>query len=131
MNSVSSIRFCTKCDNKYYHRITENALVYHCRVCGFQDPNISNDAFCVLDTQIQSGVQNFDHIVNRYTKFDPVLPHLFVRCPNDVCKTNTDNASDKSKQITDAIFIRYDDSKLKFLYICTECDTKWKTDDIK
>ena len=127
--SIASIRFCTQCDNKNYHRIAEDTLVYYCRVCGFQDPNISNEALCVLDTQIQTGVQNFDHIVNRYTKFDPVLPHIYVRCPNDVCKTNND--SDKSKQITDAIFIRYDDSKLKYLYICTECDTKWKTDDIK
>jgi DNA-directed RNA polymerase subunit M/transcription elongation factor TFIIS len=122
----SNIRFCSKCDNKYYHRILGNQLIYNCRVCGNTEQNVSNQALCVLDTQFQQGTQNFDFIVNKYTKFDPTLPHLFVHCPNDQCKTNAGNNNIDST--TDAIYLRYDNNQMKFLYICTECDYKWKTD---
>ena len=28
-------------------------------------------------------------------------------------------------------YIRYDDANLKYIYICSTCDTTWKTDDSK
>ena len=118
----SSIRFCGKCDNKYYHNIENNQLKYYCRVCGNVEINISKEALCVLDTSFHKENDNFDHLVNRFTKLDPTLPHINLQCPNDSCKTNID------KKVTDAIYIRYDNKRLKFLYICTECDHKWKND---
>ena len=121
----STIRFCSQCDNKYYHSIEENQLKYYCRVCGNTETNVSKEALCVLDTQFQKDALNFDHLVNRYTKYDPTLPHIFLRCPSDSCKTNT---GAEPSHVTDAIYIRYDNRNLKFLYICTECDYKWKTD---
>ena len=118
----STIRFCSKCDNKYYHRIETNQLKYYCRVCANIEINVSKEPLCVLDTQFKESTLNFDLIVNKYTKFDPTLPHICIKCPNDNCKTN------KTDNITDAIYLRYDNTQLKFLYICTECDHKWKTE---
>jgi len=60
-------------------------------------------------------------VYNPYTKFDPTLPHINIPCPNVACKTN-----EKEEPITDAVFIRYDSNGLKYLYICTECEHKWK-----
>jgi aspartate carbamoyltransferase regulatory subunit len=80
-----------------------------------------------MNTQLKKGEQKFNHIINQYTKLDPTLPHIFnMQCPNPGCKTNTE-----SKGSTEAIYIRYDDANLKYLYMCVECDTVWKTDDSK
>jgi DNA-directed RNA polymerase subunit M/transcription elongation factor TFIIS len=119
-----SIQFCKRCDNKYYHKINNNSLVYYCRVCGYEDTDsISNEAMCVLNTQFQKGAnQDFDHVVNRYTKYDPTLPKIMIKCPNDDCKTNE---SKKEDATTEAIYLRYDNVNLKYLYICTVCETKW------
>lgn len=124
---MASIKFCKKCDNKYYHEISENKLMYYCRVCGYRDDQLTNEALCVLNTQFTSGKQNFDHIINKYTKYDPTLPRIMIHCPNDQCKSN----KEKEDQTTEAIYVRYDNVNLKFLYICTECEHKWKTDDTK
>jgi len=118
----STIRFCSNCNNKYYHNIDNNELKYYCRVCGNVENNIAKEALCVLDTQFQKESNNFDHLVNKYTKLDPTLPHIYLQCPSETCKTN------ESKKITDAIYIRYDHQRMKFLYICTECDHKWKNE---
>lgn len=122
----TNIKFCEKCDNKYYHRIEENQLRYYCRVCGNIEANVTTEALCVLDTQFQQNTHNYDFIVNKYTKHDPTLPHIFVRCPNDACETNK-KESDK-EPVTDAIYLRYDNTNLKYIYICTTCDHKWKTE---
>lgn len=121
--SKMSIQFCKRCDNKYYHRISNNSLVYFCRVCNYEDTeSISNEAMCVLNTKFKKGAQDFDHIVNRYTKYDPTLPKIMIKCPNDECKTNSNQKEDA---VTEAIYLRYDNVNLKYLYICTTCETKW------
>jgi DNA-directed RNA polymerase subunit M/transcription elongation factor TFIIS len=128
-NTNSNIKFCVKCDNKYYHRIEENQLRYYCRVCGNIEENVTT--VCVLDTQFQQNTHNYDFIVNKYTKNDPTLPHIFIQCPNDKCKTNTGNSEETKNDgtnVTDAIYLRYDNTQLKYIYICTTCDHKWKTE---
>ena len=127
----TNITFCGKCDNKYYHRIEENQLRYYCRVCGNIESNVTTEALCVLDTQFQQNTHNYDFIVNKYTKFDPTLPHIFVRCPNEACaskKKDKKESDDSKEDVTDAIYLRYDNTQLKYIYICTTCDHKWKTE---
>ena len=54
---------------------------------------------------------------------DPTLPRMYnVKCPNDKCNSNTD---EKFKGPLEVIYIRYDNDKMKYLYMCTHCDTKW------
>jgi len=125
------MRFCEKCDNMYYIGINSednNKLTYYCRNCGNKDETITEEGLCVLNTQFKKGEQKFNHIINEYTKLDPTLPRIYnVRCPNTECKTNH---SDYGKP-AEVIYVRYDDDNLKYLYICVECDSTWKTNESK
>jgi DNA-directed RNA polymerase subunit M/transcription elongation factor TFIIS len=110
----------------YYIRINEddpNKLVYYCRNCGNEDSLLNVDNVCVSKTQIKKGEQNFEHIINKYTKMDPTLPRVNnILCPNPECETNKEKASEKDREI---ISIRYDDINLKYIYMCSTCDKVW------
>jgi len=107
----------------YYIRIDAddpNKLVYYCRNCGNEDNLLNVDNVCVSKTQVKKGEQNFEHIINRYTKLDPTLPRVnTILCPNSDCDTNK---HDKPREI---ISIRYDDINLKYIYMCSSCDKVW------
>jgi DNA-directed RNA polymerase subunit M/transcription elongation factor TFIIS len=119
------MHFCNKCDNMYYIRIDSedpNKLVYYCRNCGNEDDTIVSENICVSKTHNKQGEQSFSHIVNKYTKLDPTLPRVSnVLCPNSECETNTKK---KPKEI---LYLRYDDTNMKYIYLCSTCDTVWKT----
>lgn len=121
------MKFCAKCDNMYYIGINAtdaNQLTYYCRNCKHKDETITEEGICVLDTQFKQGEKKFNHIINKYTKMDPTLPRIYnMKCPNEECKSNL------AKTVPEIIYMRYDDSNLKYLYICTECDTTWKTNE--
>ena len=123
------MKFCVKCDNMYYIGISvddPNQLTYYCRNCKHKDETITEEGVCVLNTQLTRGEQKFNHIINKYTKLDPTLPRIYnVKCPNPECKTN----EAENKKPAEVIYVRYDDDHLKYLYICVECDTTWKTND--
>ena len=123
------MRFCTNCDNMYYIAVDSkdpNKLTYYCRHCWNHDTSIVEEGVCILDTQLKGGEQNFSHIINPYTKMDPTLPRIYnVRCPNIECKTNHADA----KEPAEVIYIRYDDDNMKYVYVCCDCDTTWKTND--
>ena len=121
------MRFCTNCQNMYYIRINsenENTLVYYCRKCGNEDTSVAVDNVCVLKTQIKKTEQSFSHVINKYTKLDPTLPRLTnILCPTETCETNTKEVK------REILCIRYDDINMKYIYICSSCDTVWKTAD--
>ena len=122
------MKFCVVCDNMYYVSINEknqNELSYYCRNCGDVDENVKSENTCVLNTQIKKGEQKYNHIINKYTKYDSTLPRLYnMECPNNACKTH----SDKTKK-TEVLYIRYDEENMKYLYMCSTCETVWKTDE--
>lgn len=119
------MHFCSNCQNMYYIRINEddpNKLEYYCRNCGNEDKLLASENVCVSKIQIKKSEQSFNHIINKYTKHDPTLPRInTVLCPNLECETNT-----KSKE-REIIYIRYDDINMKYIYLCSNCDTVWKT----
>lgn len=125
------MKFCSNCDNMYYIGIDKNdtdKLIYYCRNCGNIDNTITEEGVCVLDTQFKKNKQKYNHIINPYTKFDPTLPRIYnIRCPNNNCSTN----STENSKPAEVIYMRYDDVNLKYIYICSTCDTVWKTDDKK
>ena len=125
MTSVQTIRFCDICENKLYHQIHEDALTYYCRVCHITDDSAVQQGACVLNIQYgqESARETFDHIVNKYTKQDPTLPHIQLPCPNEKCSMHGDNKT------SDVIYLRYDNTNIKHLYMCTACDFTWKTNE--
>lgn len=121
------MHFCSKCSNMYYIRINSddpNKLVYYCRNCGNEDKLLAVENVCVSKTQIKKSEQSFTHIINQYTKLDPTLPRInTVLCPNPDCATNTNNVE------REIIYIRYDETNMKYIYLCCTCDTVWKTNE--
>jgi DNA-directed RNA polymerase subunit M/transcription elongation factor TFIIS len=119
------MHFCSNCNNMYYIRINSenvNKLVYYCRQCGNEDNLLTTDNVCVSKTNIEKSEQSFNYIINKYTKYDPTLPRINkILCPNSDCTTNT---KDTPREI---IYIRYDDTNMKYVYLCSTCDTVWNT----
>ena len=124
------MKFCIKCDNMYYIGINAentNQLTHYCRNCGFVDNSNIEENSCILNMDIKKGEQKYSHIINEYTKQDPTLPRIHnMNCPNAVCKTNTEE-----NEKPEILYIRYDENNLKYIYMCSTCDTTWKTDDKK
>lgn len=117
------MHFCTVCDNMYYVRIAsndENKLIYYCRCCGNESDYIQGD--CVSRLQIKKTDTSFQHIINKYTKLDPTLP----RMPSDFLCTNANCDTNLHDKPRDIIQIRYDDTNIKYVYLCSTCDTVWK-----
>jgi DNA-directed RNA polymerase subunit M/transcription elongation factor TFIIS len=113
----------------YYIRIdgeNPNKLVYYCRNCGNEDSTLNVDNVSVSKVQLSKAEQKFSHIINKYTKLDPTLPRVSkILCPNQDCETNTNHTH------REIIYIRYDDVNMKYVYLCSTCDTVWKTDEAK
>ena len=121
------MHFCSQCQNMYYISINPddtNSLVYYCRNCGNKDSTLSISNVTVSKVQLKKSEQEFSHIINKYTKLDPTLPRINkILCPNPGCSTNTDETP------REIIYIRYDDINMKYVYLCSTCDTVWKTED--
>jgi DNA-directed RNA polymerase subunit M/transcription elongation factor TFIIS len=130
------MHFCTVCENMYYIRLTgeeKDQLTYYCRKCGHEDDELiaSLENICVSKTEIKASTSSYDHILNKYTKLDPTLPRIQnIQCPNVACVTNRKGEESNAPK-SDILYIRYDDANMKFVYICTHCDTIWKSADDK
>ena len=135
------MKFCSECDNMYYIKINgedENSLIYYCRFCGHEDNEPAENGVVVLRTDYKKSEQQFSHMINRYIKHDNTLPRITnMKCPNESCgKKESASASAASTASADEdnssiIYLRYDDDNMKYLYICENCNTTWKTDDNK
>ena len=121
------MHFCSQCQNMYYISIDpndSNKLVYYCRNCGNKDSDLSIENVTVSKVQLKKSQQEFSHIINKYTKLDPTLTRFTkILCPNADCDTNKD---DTPREI---IYIRYDNQNMKYVYLCSTCETVWKAED--
>jgi DNA-directed RNA polymerase subunit M/transcription elongation factor TFIIS len=122
------MKFCKVCDNMYYISIDEknpNKLAHYCRNCGdIDNEEYNSEMNTILSTQFKKSEQTFQHILNKYTKMDPTLPHIHnIPCPNEGCATNSEDDSKKPER--DVLYVRYDEDKLKYLYMCTVCNHTW------
>lgn len=126
------MKFCNNCNNVLYTSLNEedgNTLIYYCRNCGVTDEIIEDELLVVMNSKIKNTKTNFSSFINEYTKYDPTIPRLMKKCPNDSCPTNKieidkdkkNNSEDDNKSET--LYVRYDDNELKYLYMCINCDT--------
>ncbi len=139
------MKFCSECQNMYYIKINSedgNSLIYYCRFCGHEDNEPAENGVVVLRTEYKKSEQQFSHMINRYIKYDNTLPRITnMKCPNENCNKQGDHkqGDHKHKEAksqeppTDpsVIYLRYDENNMKYLYICENCNTTWKTDDNK
>lgn len=124
------MKFCEKCDNMYYISINAedpNKLEHYCRNCKFIDDSIVHEGGCIINVQSKNDEQHINRIINKYTKNDPTLPRVYnMKCPNNDCNSNK-TAQTKKPEV---VYLRYEDNNMKYIYICTECDNTWKTNQI-
>ena len=111
----------------------EDKLIYYCRNCGNEDEslvaNLQN--LYVSKTDIKKEM-NYKTSINQYTKLDPTLPRINnIDCPNMDCICNKVQEESKGEQTPtvekEILYIRYDDTNMKFVYLCAHCDTVWNT----
>jgi len=125
---------CPKCD--YYMPLGGSAdtgvegddavkagdLMRYCRNCGH---NQEEKKGLVMETIIQEKASDAYRVfLNEFTKQDPRLPHSkTIKCPNKACPSATGGVE------PDTIYIKYDQTNLKFLYICNiaGCGTQWRS----
>ena len=123
------MRFCKNCQNMYYIRISDketDSLVYYCRNCGDEDTDLKGETLMISQSINMGSDQKYKYMFNKYTALDPTLPRTnAIRCPNQECESNT-----KEDVPREVIYLRYDDKNMKYLYVCTACNTTWKTDEV-
>ena len=125
------MHFCNNCNNMFYISINEddsNQLEYYCRHCGNKESTFNSTTnfnnICILNTEFQKNNISFERIINKYTKLDPTLPRTTtILCPNEECVTN--NSSNSNNVNNEVIFIRYNNSDMKYVYLCCHCDKVW------
>ncbi len=119
------MNFCTNCDNMLFIKLSDdnpNNLVNYCRNCGNEDA-ASSENLCVFKNNLKKNDIKYENYINEYTKLDPTLPRInTIKCPNIECISNKE---DEKREI---ISVRYDDDKIKYVYLCAVCDNVWKID---
>ena len=125
------MKFCNDWDNMLYIRLLKedsNKLIYYCRNCGNTDDEINKDNICVSNTDISIKDKAYLNDINEYTKLDPTLPRTQnIKCPNQSCPSNQKSDDTSHSHKNEIIYLRYDDVNLNYVYICSQCDTIWKS----
>ncbi len=130
MESVSKNKFCPNCRFLLYHQVHQESktpddkrdyLSRLCRNCGFEERDTEGGLVMEINLQ-QRANEGYKILLNKFTKQDPTLPHVkTIKCPNENCPTNLSNTE------KDVIYIKYDPTNLKYLYICNVCNLEWRS----
>jgi len=126
------MNFCNVCENMYYMRINENTdeeLQFYCRKCGNTDEILNKNFLCLSEYNGENDNDSIIQSVNKYTKYDPTLPHIHnIKCPNNGCVTNKNIDENNDKKKNEVVYIRYNNIDMKYVYLCCNCDHIWKSD---
>lgn len=124
------MNFCSNCDNMYYIKLSddENELVYYCRNCGNVDDSPTENSLVISSANFKNEDAFISSFINSYTKHDPTLPRTnLLKCPNNDCISNVKrDDKDETEKGSEIICIRYNAIELKYIYLCSYCDTAWK-----
>lgn len=114
------MKFCPVC--RYYMPLKQNEdkLMNICTICGHKEEN--NGGLVMSENLQEKSSEGYKLLDNEFLLLDPTLPHVdTLKCPNGECPAN------KGAKKSDVIYIKYDAEKLKFLYVCTNCETRWRS----
>lgn len=120
------MQFCSICNNMYYIKTVpddKQHLVYYCKNCTHEEKKELKNNNCISTNNFNNSFAiNYDDYINKFTHLDPTLPRVNnIPCPNTECSSNKND--DK-----EVIYIKYDNSNMKYLYLCTKCQYCWKND---
>jgi DNA-directed RNA polymerase subunit M/transcription elongation factor TFIIS len=132
---MSSIKFCPVCRNYLALRASRdasseemkeadthvNTLRRFCNNCGYTET--ADHGGLIMEMNLQETTSDgYKILLNEFTRYDPTLPHVQnIKCPNEVCKSNT------GEKQRDVIYMKYDPTNLKYLYICNVCNEHWRS----
>ena len=118
------MKFCPHCNNLFYTQIVDNKLSFYCKCCSFSrefDKDIDSNE--LYKNTYNDDIVSYRESINKYTYLDPTLPRVNnIDCPNTECKSHLDS------KLKEVLYIKYDLEKLRYIYLCCNCQTKWKTD---
>ena len=123
------MQFCDTCDNMYYIKLEGedcNKVIYYCRNCGNTSGDFINTSKCILKENIIKNDTKYNIKINKYTKLDNTLPRInYIKCPNIECNSNSQDFDIANREI---LYIRYDNTNMKYMYLCSHCDFTWNTE---
>ena len=126
------MNFCNVCENMYYMRINENTdeeLQFYCRKCGNTDEILNKNFLCLSEYNGENDNDSIIQSVNKYTKYDPTLPHIHnIKCPNNNCVINKNSDENNDIKKNEVVYIRYNNIDMKYVYLCCNCDHIWKSE---
>tara|TARA_B100001173_G_C15932397_1_gene523364 strand:- start:462 stop:812 length:351 start_codon:yes stop_codon:yes gene_type:complete len=106
----------------------ENSIIYYCKNCGNTNKSLINTNVCISKENFNKSNLSSNNLINNYTVLDNTLPRTnTIKCPNHECLSNTTDFDNEKREI---IYIRYDDNNMNYIYLCSHCQTNWKTDKI-
>jgi len=123
------MHFCENCNNMYYIKLIddETNIEYYCKKCGNTNKDLIKFGNCIFKERINNTTQNTKNIINKYTVLDNTLPRTnSIKCPNDECGSNKPDFDTSEREI---IYIRYDNRNLKYVYLCSHCNSDWTIND--
>ena len=113
-------------------RINENTdeeLQFYCRKCGNTDEILNKNFLCLSEYNGENDNDSIIQSVNKYTKYDPTLPHIHnIKCPNNNCVINKNSDENNDIKKNEVVYIRYNNIDMKYVYLCCNCDHIWKSD---
>jgi DNA-directed RNA polymerase subunit M/transcription elongation factor TFIIS len=118
------MEFCPTCENMLLTRLSSEdgeALTLYCPQCGTTQPG-SATAGPVSSTLIRQRLQKPEYVAGAATATDPTLPIAdSITCP--ACAT-------AGRPPAPVVYVRYDASTIKYLYICTACPHRWNVENL-
>lgn len=115
------MEFCKVCDNMLYLLTEDNrTLRKHCKACGWSEV-VPPGAKRVATTQYREDDLLYQQYQNPYLRYDPTLPRISdpsLACPIADCPGPKDHPQ--------VIYIKYNATHQKFLYMCEYCGYSWR-----
>lgn len=96
-------------------------LSRQCVNCGYNEKDVKGGL--ISETMVQQkSSEAFKIMINEFTRQDNTLPHIkMIPCPKEMCASNQGGVD------RDVIYMTYDASGKKNLYICNVCGEQWKS----
>lgn len=115
------VSFCKSCDNMLFLYVEqETSKLYNsCKACGRKEEVENKTTFVYTNSNKKLDKSNIIN-TNPYITHDVTLPSIKgntnIKCQNELCDAEE----------TDIKYIKYDDTNMKFMYVCNHCGAKWK-----